>query len=114
MTLDELNNKYYFHDSIIRGLECQSENVILHCNFCDFMQKDYKESDFTNSDIVLTFHNATYKLSDIFPLSNAGILTQKISGNTLTFCMENGPDTYGELEITADSIEVTRVRSYNL
>lgn len=114
MTLTEFNNKYYFHDSVIYKLEYQSSTLTIYCQFCNFMQADYKDSDYANSDIIITFRNATYTLTANFQIVDAGIIDQIVIGNKMKLFLENYSNQYGELEITAEYIEVKKLRSYNL
>ena len=62
MTFLELNEKYYFHDSVLEKIEYINNDLKLYCCFCDFMQKDYKNGSHTNSDIIVVFHNAVYEI----------------------------------------------------
>lgn len=114
MTLLELHNNYYFHDSVLVKLEYYNNEVKLHCQFCDFMQADYDDKDDTNSDIIVVFHNAAYKINGNFEIVDAGFLNQRIENDTIIFFMESSPDEFGELIIKASSVEVIKVRTYNL
>jgi hypothetical protein len=114
MNLNEFNEKYYLHDSVIDKIEYQSNTLTIYCQFCEFMQDDYKESDFANSDIIITFHNSTYSLTPDFQIEDAGIIDHSVSESTITLRLENFPDQYGELKISADIVEVRKLRYYNL
>ncbi len=114
MTLTEFNDKYYFHDSVIDKLEYQSGTLTIYCQFCDFMQADYKDTDYSNSDIIITFHNAKYTLTSYFQIVDAEIINQIVIGNKMKLFLENYSNQCGELEITAEYIEVKKLRSYNL
>ena len=114
MTLAEFNEKFYLHDSVIDRIEYQSDTLTVYCGFCEFMQEDYKDSDYANSDIIIIVHNATFTLTPDFQIEDAGILDHTVSENMITLHLENYPDQYGELKIIADSVEVKKLRYYNL
>lgn len=114
MTLSELYNNYYFHDSVLDKLEYHDNEVKLYCQFCDFMQEDYNDKDDPNSDIIAVFHNAAYKINGNWEISGAGFLNQRIEDNSIIFFMESSSDQFGELIITASCVEVIKVRTYNL
>ncbi len=114
MTISEFNDRYYLHDSVIDKIEYQSNILTIYCEFCEFMQEDYKDSDYANSDIIIIFHNATFSLTQGFQIANAGVLDHSVSDNMITLMLENYPDQYGELKITGDNIEVKKLRYYNL
>ena len=114
MTLKEFNEKFLMHDSVIEHIERRNGDLLIYCGFCNFMQKSYTEISPANSDIVLTFRNAVYSITDGFNVNDAGFLTQKLSGETLVFGLENEPGIYGEISIQADSVEIEVIRTYNL
>ena len=47
MTIEELNKKYYFHDSCITKIEYDPslKTLCFYMDFCNWAQADYKESD---------------------------------------------------------------------
>lgn len=114
MTLLELYNNYYFHDSVLDKLEYHNNEVKLYCQFCDFMQANYNDKNDSNSDIIAVFHNATYKINGNWEISDAGFLNQRIEDDSIIFFMESSPDKLGELIIKASSVEIIKVRTYNL
>ncbi|MCM1050119.1 MAG: hypothetical protein NC433_17025 [Clostridiales bacterium] len=86
----------------------------MYCTFCEFLQKDYNESDYANSDIIVIFHNASYKIPDGLLIEGSGFITQKLQDKTTLFYMESICNEYGYLEVVAESIDIIKVRSYNL
>lgn len=104
MTLLELYNNYYFHDNEVR----------LYCRFCDFMQSNYDDKDDSNSNIIVVFHNTVYKTNGNWEINEAGFINQRIEDNSIIFFMESFTDKVGELIIKASSVEITKVRTYNL
>lgn len=114
MTLAELNQKYNFHDSILERMTYHENELKLYCQFCNFMQRNFDIHAYTNSDMLFIFHQAFYEISDHFCIKESGFLHQKLQGNTLSFFLENNPDEYGHLSIRAESVEIIRLRSYNL
>ena len=47
MTIQELDNKYYFHDSMITTISysAETENLTFTIEFCNWAQEWYKEGD---------------------------------------------------------------------
>ena len=43
MTLSELDERYYFHDSTLEKLEYSDGELKLYVRFCDFMQENYDD-----------------------------------------------------------------------
>lgn len=114
MTLLELYDNYCFHDSVLDKLEYHDNEVKLYCQFCDHMQANYNDKDDPNSDMIAVFHNATYKINGNWEISDAGFLDQRIENDSIIFFMESSPEKFGELIIIASSVEVIKVRTYNL
>jgi len=114
MTISEFNDNYCFHDSILDKLEYSDGELKLYCEFCDFMQDKYDSKDDTNSDIIVVFHNAEYQISGKWQICGAGFLDQRIENNSIIFFMESSTDEFGELLIKANSVDVFKVRTYNL
>ncbi len=114
MTLEELNKEYWFHDSILEKIEHGDDQLILYCTFCEFMQSDYDDSHFANSDIIVTFHKASYKLENDFCAEGASFLNQKLTDDSIVFFVEDDSRNYGELCIKADSVDIVKTRFYNL
>ena len=114
MTLNELNKKYYFHDSVLNRIEYNSKELKLYCEFCEFLQKDYDENNYTNSDIIVVFHNASYSIADGFPIEDSSFLNQKLLDNSIIFSLESTSMEYGNLVIKAESVDMIKVQSYNL
>lgn len=50
LTLNELNQGYYFHDSILNRIEYAHKELKMYCTFCEFLQEDYDE---VNMQIVI-------------------------------------------------------------
>lgn len=114
MTLSELNDRYYFHDSILDKLEYFDGELKIYCEFCDFIQDNYDNRDDANSDIIVVFHSAEYKTNGKWQICDSEFLDQKIENDSIVFFMESSPYECGELLIKADSVEVFKVRTYNL
>ena len=114
MTLSELNDRYYFHDSILDKLEYSDGELKIYCEFYDFMQDNYDDRDNANSDIIVVFHNAEYKTNGKWQICNSEFLDQRIENDSIVFFMESSPYECGKLLIKAESVEVIKIRTYNL
>ncbi len=113
MTLLELNENYYFHDSVLEKIEFINNDLKLHCQFCNFMQENYNNEDDANSDIIVVFHNAVYAMDGDWE-NEASFLNQRIQDDSIVFFMESSPVKFGNLIINADSVDVIMLSSYNL
>lgn len=114
MTLLNLHKNYNFHDSVLDRIEYADGELMLYIGFCDFMQESYNTSDDKNSDMIVTFHNAEYRLDGGFETDGAGFLTQSIEEDHIVFFMESSPEKCGSFIIKADSVDVVKTRTYNL
>lgn len=114
MTIKKLNQEYYFHDSILERIEYQHKELKMYCTFCDFMQSGYDKSEYANSDIVVVFYHASYEITDGFRIESSSFLNQELHDSKIVFFMENASNEFGHLIIKADSVEVIKIRSYNL
>lgn len=114
MTLLELNNNYYFHDSVLEKIEYSNNELKLYCQFCDFMQENYNDKDDANSDIIVVFHNAAYKTRGNWQVCGSNFLGQRIENDSIIFFMEYSPYEVGELIIKSDFAEIIKIRTYNL
>lgn len=114
MTLNEFHQSYYFHDSILNRIEYVRKELKMYCTFCEFLQKDYVKSEYTNSDILVVFHDASYTITDRLPIEDSSFLTQELQDKTISFFMENTCNAYGHFTVKAESVDVIKVRSYNL
>lgn len=115
MTLNELNQGYYFHDSILNRIEYAHKELKMYCTFCEFLQEDYDESEYANSDIIVVFHNASYTITDCSLIENSSFLTQELQDKTISFFLiKNMGNEYSHLIVKAESVDVIKVRYYNL
>ena len=78
------------------------------------MQENYDDRDDSNSDIIVVFQNARYKTDGNWKICDSGFLHQKIENDSIVFFMESSPYECGELLIKTSSVEVYKVRTYNL
>lgn len=114
MTLNELYQGYYFHDSILDRIEYNSKELRMYCTFCEFLQKNDQKGEYTNSDMIVVFHNASYTITDGLPIEDSSFLTQELQDRTILFFMESVCNEYGYLKVKAESVDVIKVRSYDL
>ena len=115
MSISELFENYYFHDSSFLNMEYSPESKLLklYCQFCDFMQKDYRDCEPTNSEILILFRNASFS-GEFFQESE--ILTQKLTDNH-TICFFLADEThsdFSEFSVSADDVQIQVIRKYCL
>ncbi len=119
MTVQEFCRKYYLHDSLLEKVEFDNYNKTLTfwVSFCEFMQSNYKNGDFENSDRIFTFNNVEeFSFPHNIQLSSDIFLEQKITDeNTVNFCMMSDcePNVY-QIKIRCQDVEIKVVRFYNL
>ena len=129
MTLYELREKYYFHDSSIVKVDFDAENKVLKLEiaFCFWMQEWYDKSKPSNGSIRVTFKNVSYIEYDEHKLEHAltdldiEILDINVDKNntlilgTVDYGMNRGLcDGYYQLKINAANVEVEELERYNL
>ena len=115
MTISDLFHHYYFHDSIFKKifLDTETGEKAIWCEFCDFLQENYQESEPTNSDILILFRK--HKFSGKF-LKNSEVLEQKlIDDNTICFFLANeNHSDFSEFSVSADDVQIRVNMKYNL
>lgn len=130
MTLPELREKYYFHDSNIEKIEYDAANktLTLTIDFCFWWQPWHKESEPSNGLIRLIFEGVSlFEYDD--NISNK-ILSDELDseilegeldedGNLVFFSIEAGynpdcNDIYWQLKIKAANVEVEELERYDL
>lgn len=129
MTLHELRNRYYFHDSSIERVDFDAERKVLtlEISFCFWMQKWYDDSEPSNGLIRLTFKDVSFFEYDddiadrIFSKLDSEIRSVELSdGNLVFFSVETSDfsdedkDIYWQLKINAANVEVEELERYNL
>ena len=131
MTLYELREKYYFHDSSIVKVAFDADKKILtlEIEFCLWMQEWYDKSEPSNGLIRLTFDDVSrFEYDDniadrIFSDElDSEILKGELDaeGNLVFFSVEtpdfsyDDEDIYWQLKINAANVEVEELERYNL
>ena len=130
MTLYELREKYYFHDSSIMKVDFDADKKVLtlEISFCFWMQLWYDKSEPSNGLIRLTFDDVSLFEYDkdiaerIFSDIDSEILEGKLDddGNLVFFSVEtldfsnDNKDIYWLLKINSANVEVDELECYNL
>ena len=130
MTLYELREKYYFHDSSIQKVDFDADKKVLtlEIEFCFWWQPWYNKSEPTNGLIRLTFEDVSlFEYDDdiaarIFSDIDSEILKGELDeiGNLVFFSVEtpdfsnDDEDIYWLLKINAANVEVEELERYNL
>lgn len=130
MTLPELREKYYFHDSNIEKIEYDAVNktLALTIDFCFWWQPWHKKSEPSNGLIRLTFESVSLfeydnNIADrIFSDElDSEILEGELDedGNLVFFSIEAGynsdcDDIYWQLKIKAANVKVEELERYDL
>lgn len=130
MTLYELREKYYFHDSSIVKVDFDADKKVLtlKISFCFWMQEWCDESEPTNGLIRLTFEDVSIFEYDediterIFSDIDSEIQEAELDtdGNLVFFSVEtpdfsnDDEDIYWQLKINAENVEVIELERYNL
>ena len=131
MTLYELRERYYFHDSSIVKVDFDADKKILTLEifFCFWMQEFYDKNEPSNGLIRLTFEDVSlFEYDDdianrIFPDElDSEILEGELDeeGNLVFFSVEtpdfsdDDEDIYWQLKINAANVEVEELERCNL
>jgi len=115
MTIPDFFQNYYFHDSSFLNMEYCPETRILriYCQFCEFMQKHYQNSEPTNSDMLILFRNASFS-GEFF--QDCEVLAQKLTDNhTICFFLADETNSdFSEFSVSADDVQIQVIRKYRL
>ena len=117
MTISDLFHNYYFHDSSFLKWNTvwilKQVKKLYWCEFCDFLQENYQESEPANSDILILFRN--HKFSGKF-FKNSEVLEQKlIDDNTICFFLADEKHSdFSEFSVSADDVQIQVIRKYRL
>ena len=131
MTLYELREKYYFHDSSIEKVDFDAEKKVLTLEifFCFWWQPWYKKFEPSNGLIRLTFEDVSrFEYDDDIAAKifsdklDSEILVGELDaeGNLVFFFVEtpnfsnDDEDIYWQLKINAANVEVEELERYNL
>ncbi|MBQ7172422.1 MAG: hypothetical protein IJR89_09130 [Clostridia bacterium] len=110
MTINELQNKYYFHDSLLDEviIDKQHATVSLRIDFCFWAQNGYKDEDPETGMIVLSFTGVKKYPEIEGELDSYSILkTSCLQDDTwLMVTLDDETDTCYELSISADKVTV--------
>ena len=110
MTLKELQDRYYMHDSYFEKIiyDKSRNEVELLINFAYWMQDWYKDTDPENALLRCTFKGVSLydHTWDEIDCKTLGILKTDVTDNTVTFALDDISDDYHELKITAESVDV--------
>ena len=107
MTLQELDKKYYFHDSSIISINYDKEKNIVEMliDFCFWMQEDFKEGEPENGEAKLIFRQAHNYDGPLGELNSNSILRTFVKeNNQFLLCMSDDNFTNGNY--TSDYYEI--------
>ncbi len=109
MTVSELEQKYYFHDSLLDkiSIDRQTSTVFVFIDFCYWAQKDYNNHSSETGEICLTFSGVKEYPNLEGELSAFSILdTQCEDNNTWKVAaLDDDTDTYYEFQIEATDVQ---------
>ena len=111
MKIQELQERYYLHDSYFENIKINEKEkiVIMTVNFAYWMQEWYKNTQPENGILKMTFHGVTlYEQSDdSIDFDMVGILRTTVEEDTMVFALgDDINDEYFELKIRADFVDV--------
>ncbi len=109
MTLTELVNKYYFHDSTLEAIRFdQNRNsLVMEIDFCFWMQTDYVKTSPETGMIQLIFNGVQDFIGEPCCYNDLTILDIIVSEhNKLTFqIIDEDNKEYMELTVIAETVE---------
>ena len=116
MTIQELENKYYFHDSSITNIDYskEQEKLDILIVFCYWAQEWYKEGDPELMDIKLSFKGIKDYDGIVGNINYFSILDGDIQNDKYHLLIEDGfHQEYFEYYLEPSSAEVEILRTYN-
>lgn len=116
MTIQELDNKYYFHDSMITHVDYLSEahRLEITMDFCYWAQEWYKEDDPELMELKLTFEGIKEYDGIIGDIDYYSIVDGDIKDGKYHLFIEDefNQKTY-EYYLEPSSADVEVIRTYN-
>ena len=116
MTIQELNNTYYFHDSSITGIKYSKEQGKLDISivFCYWAQKWYIEGEPELMDIKLSLEGVKDYDGIIGDIDYFSIIECDIQDDKLHLIVEDGfHQECFEYYLNPSNVEVKILRTYN-
>ncbi len=108
MMLSEMNQTFNFHDSFIDSIQFnkQQSEVILEIDFCNWMQRDYKDGEPETSKVQFTFSDVKAFEGPAGIFDEMTILeTELRSGNKFVFKLSDlMSHNYCEIQIVAKKV----------
>ena len=107
MKINELLNKYTFHDSLLENISYDKENSILTLtiDFCFWMQNDYDESQPETGHIKLLFKNIENYDGLVGDIDSYSILKTSYANDVLTISLlDDFHDEYHEITIHSQNV----------
>ena len=115
MTIHELENKYYFHDSLINKIDYYKENERLEftIGLCYWAQEWYKEGDPELMEIRLIFEGINEYGGIIGDVDCFSILDGMVKNGKWRFnILDDFHDTYYEYVFSPSNVEVKHIRIF--
>lgn len=107
MKINELLNKYTFHDSLLENISYDKDNkkLILTIDFCFWMQNDYDESQPETGNIKLLFNNIESYDGLVGDIDSYSILKTSYDNDELTISLlDDFHDEYHEITIHSQNV----------
>ena len=112
MNIIEFTQKYNLHDSLLEKIivNADTKAIILHVDFCYWLQDSYKDGSPETGMIKITFNNATFDEYKPLQLNSNSILQSAAnSSNEFLLTIEEKHTGCLQLKILAESVTVNKL-----
>ena len=114
MTLHEMNERCYLHDSCIDKIEYDKSSKVLlvQMDFCYWAQAEYNDDEPENGDVKIIFHGVNEYDGLIGDVDHFSILDAECNADGFYFSiLDDFHDEQYELKIVADSVDFVPVNT---
>lgn len=112
MNIEELVERYYFHDSLIENISYipDQNKVIMLIDFCYWLQPNYNPGSKETGMIELTFLEVELYKNQVTSYESDSILEVHAKNNEIVFCILNDrTQCYYEVVIKAQAVNFKKL-----
>jgi hypothetical protein len=114
MTLQEMNERYYLHDSCIDKIEYDqsSKELLVQMDFCYWAQAEYNDAEPENGDVKIIFHDVNVYDGLVGDIDHFSVLDAECNDDGFYFSiLDDFHDEQYELVIRAASVDFVPVNT---
>lgn len=112
MTIQNLIEEYYLHDSLITKITYENNTVKIELEFCYWLQKDYKEGEKETGMLEIAFFNVShFDYGDVIgEIDYFSILETKHENDILYIdILDDFNDEYYTISLQANEVTVKEI-----